>query len=119
MNTRMIHTPRIQTYVCDQKNPVSIQSLWSQSELAEPFDILIEDGLHTFEANKIFFENSFHKVKPGGVYIIEDIMVSDIQRYLRQLQEWSQTFHPMAYRIVWLPFQPNPNDNCLIVIQRL
>ena len=37
------------------------------------FDIIIDDGLHEFHANKCFFENSIEKLNPGGFYIIEDI----------------------------------------------
>ena len=58
--------PRIMTYFCDQTNPYIIKTLWDHKELEEPFDIIIEDGLHTFDANVCFFENSIHKVKKGG-----------------------------------------------------
>ena len=47
------------------------------------FDIIIEDGLHTFEANKCFFENSIHKVKRGGIYIIEDITNIDLPKFIK------------------------------------
>jgi len=66
-----IHLKEFKTYFCDQTDPDTIQAMWSKIDIN--FDIIIDDGLHLFEANKCFFENSFHKLKSGGLYIIEDI----------------------------------------------
>lgn len=62
---------RIQTFYCDQTNPDTIKEMW---DTLDPFDIIIEDGLHTFEANVCFFENSIHKLNTNGYYIIEDVL---------------------------------------------
>ena len=37
------------------------------------FDIIIDDGFHSFDAACCLYENSIHKLKKGGIYIIEDI----------------------------------------------
>lgn len=37
------------------------------------FEIIIDDGLHTFKTGISTFENSFHKLKPNGIYVIEDV----------------------------------------------
>ncbi|HEY8615770.1 hypothetical protein [Phenylobacterium sp.] len=63
---------RIRTYHVDQTDPASIARLWAQLP-DQTFDLMLDDGLHTFEAGLCLFENSFHKVAPEGVYIIEDI----------------------------------------------
>jgi len=34
---------------------------------------MIDDGLHEFHANTTFMESSLHMLKPGGVFIVEDI----------------------------------------------
>ena len=68
---------RIKTFYCDQTSPESIGELWSKFDSVQ-FDFLLEDGLHTYDANICFFENSIHKVKKGGLYVIEDIVVSGI-----------------------------------------
>lgn len=68
---------RIETFYCDQTNPSVIKKMWEQ--IPVDFDLLIEDGLHETFANKIFFTNSWHKIKPGGVYIIEDIVNSEVE----------------------------------------
>lgn len=70
----LIQENRIKTYFVDQTKPKTIENLWNNSDLCNvEFDIIIEDGLHSFYANKIFFENSIHRLKTGGIYIIEDI----------------------------------------------
>lgn len=85
---------RIKTYFVDQTNPGLIRDLWNHPDLYETeFDIIIEDGLHTFEANKIFFENSIHKLKYGGIYIIEDIKNDEISKF----KEWMSTLVGYQY----------------------
>lgn len=70
----LFNTERIHTFHCDQTNPDSIYKLWNQRKIRDKqFDIIIEDGYHNHYAQICFFENSIHKVKPGGYYIIEDI----------------------------------------------
>jgi len=41
-----------------------------------PFDIIIDDGSHVNEHQILTFEYLFPKLKPGGVYIMEDIHTS-------------------------------------------
>ena len=66
---------RIQTFYVDQRNPELIKSMWKK--INKKFDIIIDDGLHSFDANISFFENSFSNLKKGGVYIIEDIRINE------------------------------------------
>lgn len=69
----LFNTDRIKTFYCDQADPKSIRNLWANKDLRDiEFDILLEDGLHQHNAQICFFENSIHKVKIGGYYIIED-----------------------------------------------
>jgi hypothetical protein len=71
---------RIQTFYCDQTNRSSIASLWDQVKDVK-FCLMIDDGLHTFDAGVALFENSFHMLRDGGVYIIEDVNVKDTVRF--------------------------------------
>ena len=77
---------RIKTFYCDQLDQASIRELWSQPELQGGMDIIIEDGLHTFEANVSFLEGSLEHLRPGGIYIIEDIAKSMVERWYDQLE---------------------------------
>ena len=66
--------PRIATYHVDQLWEDSIKDLWSKLGDME-FDIIIDDGLHTFEANSLFMSSSIHKLAKDGFYILEDIVI--------------------------------------------
>jgi hypothetical protein len=113
----LFQTERIHTYYCDQTNPDSIQTMWSQAGLEEPFDIMIEDGLHTFEANVCFFENSIHKLKKGGYYMIEDIRMETIEQWKNQLEQWKEKYAQYTYKLLTIPSQRNYIDNTLLIIQ--
>lgn len=109
---------RISTFYCDQTSPSSIAELWNQDKNIAPFDIIIEDGLHEFHANKCFFENSIHKLKNGGIYVIEDIVVSRLSLYESQLHQWKEMYPNLIFYIVNIPNPINNVDNCLIVIYK-
>jgi SAM-dependent methyltransferase len=115
----LFQTEHIHTYYCDQTNPESIQSMWSQKELEEPFDIIVEDGLHTFEANVCFFENSIHKLKKGGFYIIEDIHVNTLEKWKNQIEQWKQTYSSHIYKLLTIPSERNHTDNTLLIVQHV
>ena len=90
----LIQDTRVKTYYVDQTKPGIIEQLWNNSDLYDvEFDIIIEDGLHTFEANKTFFENSIHKLKSGGIYIIEDIRNDE----LTEFNEWVSSLQGYAH----------------------
>jgi hypothetical protein len=75
---------RIETFYVDQTDESSISELWSKID--HDFEIMIDDGLHSFEANINFLSNSFHKLKIGGVYLIEDIKNEEVgffEKYLK------------------------------------
>jgi hypothetical protein len=64
---------RIQTFWVDQTDPYAINSLWNKLG-GVSFDIMIDDGFHDAKANINFLLGALHKLKPGGVYIVEDIL---------------------------------------------
>jgi hypothetical protein len=108
---------RIKTYFCDQTNPHIIKYMWRESDLEEPFDIIIEDGLHTYEANVCFFENSVHKLATNGTYVIEDILNKDIPRFENKIQEWKIKYPYLTFSLLKIPSIVNPVDNNLLVVK--
>jgi spermidine synthase len=63
---------RIATYLCDETQPTQIADLWARTG-AELFDVMIDDALHTLRDNLFFYDRAFHMLKPGGIYILEDV----------------------------------------------
>lgn len=106
---------RIKTFKCDQTKPKSIAELWSNFEGIE-FDLLIEDGLHKYNANICFLENSLHKVKDGGFYVIEDILVNEITSYLNYFESCKLPF--TEYQLIDLSNSGNKQDNVLVIIKK-
>jgi len=54
------------------------------------FDIILDDGLHTFEAGITLFLNSFDKLRKNGIYIIEDV---DFM-YIKKLADTLSKYNP-------------------------
>ncbi len=63
---------RIKTFFVDQTNKDSIKAMWEKIGPVK-MDLMIDDGIHTYEGCKIFFENSIMNLKEDGIYIIEDV----------------------------------------------
>lgn len=110
----LFQSDRIKTYYCDQTNPESIKDLWNNPDLKDiQFDIIIDDGLHTFSANKCFLENSIHKLKDGGIYIIEDVLNAEIPMFETLLSN-AYTYNT----IIRIPHYRNVYDNNLVIIHK-
>jgi cyclopropane fatty-acyl-phospholipid synthase-like methyltransferase len=90
--------------------------MWNSFE--EQFDVIIDDGLHEFWANQIFLENSLHKLKPGGYYIVEDIRTCDFRKFNNSLSKWSVEYQLTEIKIHQLPNPRNTWDNNLLVIKK-
>ena len=114
----LFNTDRIKTYYCDQTNPNIISSMWEEPELCEPFDIIVEDGLHEFWANVCFFENSIHKLAKNGYFIIEDVVEPEIELFNTKIQEWQTKFPDLSFALIKIPCAINSYDNNLIVIHK-
>jgi len=110
---------RIQTFHCDQLSKSAIEEMWARPQLRDEFEIVIEDGLHTFEANVSFLESSVHKVRKGGYYIIEDLKQDDLPRWREHLRSrYSVTYSEFSFCLVSLPWRRNDADNILLVARR-
>tara|TARA_B100000963_G_scaffold345293_1_gene349244 strand:+ start:252 stop:959 length:708 start_codon:yes stop_codon:yes gene_type:complete len=103
---------RIKTFYVDQTNPESIKDLFFKIG-NKKFDIILEDGLHEFNANICFFENSIKFLKSDGTYIIEDVYYKDQEKFIRYFKKTSYNFS-----IVDIFHQKNIANNCLVVIKK-
>jgi len=112
----LFNTDKIKTFYCDQTDQLTIKYMWSEPSLQENFDIIIEDGLHTFNANVCFFENSIHKLKPSGYYIIEDITFHEEPLFLDKIKEWETQYKDCSFTLIKIPSLHNNYDNILLVV---
>jgi hypothetical protein len=111
-------TDKIKTFYCDQTNPYVIKYMWNEPQLQDGFDIIIEDGLHTFSANVCFFENSIHKLNPGGYYVIEDIVCHEEPLFVDKIAEWESQYPDCVFKLVKMPSFQNTYDNTLLVVYK-
>jgi glycosyltransferase involved in cell wall biosynthesis/SAM-dependent methyltransferase len=107
---------RIKTFYCDQLDRSSIRELWSHEDLRGGMDIIIEDGLHTFEANVAFLEACLDHLRPGGIYITEDIGWDCLDEWYHRLETiYSKKYPTYDFAFVVLA---NRGYNNLLVVRR-
>ena len=75
---------RIKSYYVDQEDEKSIEEMWSNLNQHD-FDLIIEDGPHTYSSQFLFYKNSINKLKQGGIYIIEDVNSDFIDKLADEL----------------------------------
>jgi hypothetical protein len=85
----LFESDRIKTFYVDQLNEHSIKEMWSNINKSN-FDIIFDDGLHSFEAGITMFLNSFDKLRKNGIYIIEDVGFN----YLKKLADTLSKYNP-------------------------
>lgn len=111
--TILFQEERIKTYFIDQLNPKLIKQFWNLTE-ENDFDLMIDDGLHTFEGGKTLFLNSIQHLSLTGLYIIEDVTVPDLFEYK---YFFNQTNYDVDYITMYRPNR-ELGDNNLIVIRK-
>lgn len=112
----LFNTDKIKTFFCDQTNQEIIKKMWDEPDLQENFDIIIEDGLHTFNANVCFFENSIHKLKPNGYFIIEDIHYTQEYLFEDKIKRWESQYKDCIFTLLKIPSSYNNWDNNVLVV---
>ena len=119
----LFNEDRIKTFYCDQTNPAIIKDMYDNNiELNDNLDIIIEDGWHTFPAQVCFFENSIHKLKKGGIYIIEDVhknLIEDENFYPNQIKKWRTENSNLIFWVCQLPSKLGALANNLIIIKKI
>jgi hypothetical protein len=104
---------RIKTFYIDQLDPEAIRGFWKRVGV-EHFDLMVDDGLHTFDAGSTLFSHSIEKLSKNGIYIIEDVGGDDLVRY-------KNFFRKQNYVVEYVClFRPSVglSDNSLIVIRK-
>ena len=79
----------------------------------EKFDIILEDGLHEFNANICFFENAIKYLCDEGFYIIEDVYFKDKAKFINYFKNYNYN-----YLIVDIYHKNNIANNCIVIIRK-
>jgi len=108
---------RIACFHCDQTDPESVRALWANPALALPFDVIIDDGLHELGANRCFLEHSFAQLAPGGLFIVEDVLASQLPAWESFLGPWARGRPGLAWAVVEMHHPFNAADNNLVLIR--
>ena len=103
---------RIKTFYVDQTDPVTISAMFKEIGLNK-FDVILEDGLHEFNANICFFENAIKYLDINGIYIIEDIYYKDKKKFINYFKNLKYNF-----AVIDLYHQKNIANNSLIVVRK-
>lgn len=86
--TVLFEEERIKTGFVDQLEKTSIEQLLEEFRLTD-LDIVIDDGLHIFEAARNMFEVASNRLAIDGVYVIEDIHPSEIRKFTKYFKSKS------------------------------
>jgi hypothetical protein len=78
---------RVHWFVGDSTTP-NIPRLVSNWNIEGGLDVIIDDGLHTPEANGYTFLNLYPHLKKGGVYYIEDVWPLDMMSDAEMKHPW-------------------------------
>eukprot|EP00937_MAST-01D_sp_MAST-1D-sp2_P002919 g2919.t1 len=74
---------RVVALECDQSDPAALQRVVDR--VGGEFDIVIDDGGHTMQQQQVSLGFLFPHLKPGGLYVIEDLHTSKASFYEREL----------------------------------
>ena len=119
----LVHEGKIESFQCDQTSQESITSFRTRAGLEpETADIIIDDGLHEFEAGRIFFENMIDVLSDTGTYIIEDVRPNDAFKYADYFSKksfstyiWniSRSELPVGYNVIFIIRKQNSSKSCV------
>jgi len=104
---------RIKTFYVDQLDKNSIKQMWIKIN-EKDFDLIIDDGLHSLIGGITLLEGSFEKLRSGGIYIIENIDIAYLDKFVSYLEK------KFNFNLVFLKAKKEKllKDNNLIVIRK-
>ncbi|MGG5811696.1 class I SAM-dependent methyltransferase [Falsiroseomonas sp. CW058] len=88
-----------------------------------PFDLILDDGSHLWDHQQLAFRRLFPHLRPGGVFIIEDINTSYVPRYGRDrgalpTTAWMKYYLDFLLSVGTEPNAPTPGEDEVAQIWR-
>jgi Methyltransferase domain len=83
-DTEVMNEARITTHQFDSRDATRVAELFARFPSMIP-DVIIDDGLHTAEAQIATMENFLPRVRPGGLYVVEDVEPKDVRAVAAQI----------------------------------
>lgn len=74
-----LNDEKIKTFICNQESREDLKKVIDS--VGDDLDLIIDDGGHTMKQQQVSFGFLFSKLKPGGVYILEDLHTSRIENF--------------------------------------
>ena len=107
----------VQCFYCDQDDPHTIKNMWMDDKLVNvEFDIIMDDGKHEFIPNLNFFRESIHKLKKGGIFIIEDLTFPTYNAFENIVNQLQNEYSLNYIKLMKLPHERNNNDNNILLV---
>jgi len=115
----LFNEERIKTHYCDQLDATAIKEMWQAFGDDIKYDVILEDGLHTFDANISFLDHSLHKLNKGGFFIVEDIRIEEYDNWAKRIKtHYLKKFPNHTFLFVEIPrFKSvGAEDNNLLIV---
>jgi len=107
----LFNEDRIKTFFVNQLDKDSIEIMWKNIN-QNNFDLIIDDGLHTYESGVNLFLHSFQKLKKNGIYIIEDVHSSYLKKMTDKLEKYKPSIVILESKLKFY------TDNNIIVFRK-
>ena len=98
---KQLEQPNVRIYTGDQYKIDDLNNCITQ--YGSDYDIIIDDGIHTFDAIKVSFEVLYPHLKNGGIYVIEDIHANDSRYIEGWLNQNNYEYKSYCYTTLWSP----------------
>ncbi len=89
---------RIKTIYTDQSDPKSLQNLANYTKTFDKYvDLIVDDGSHVIEHMMLSFQILWERIRPGGLYIIEDIRARNLEYFKKAAEIFNFTDATLVY----------------------
>jgi hypothetical protein len=115
----LIKDKEIKTFVCDQTNNKQVKEMFKK--INKKFNLILDDGLHCPDGNYSFFCSAYPFLKKGGVYIVEDVCLTEEEnqnlasRHMKNLELIRKEYKPRFAELINIVHNNGTDNNLLVV----